>query len=60
VEFWLAWAHVPGQFLIKVTIMQSGREIARQRDQPSTELSTASVDKETAWFGQDSFVGLAG
>jgi hypothetical protein len=46
--------------LIKVTIMQSGREIARQRDQPSTELSTASVDKETAWFGQDSFVGLAG
>jgi len=33
--------------LTKVTKMQSGREIAPRLEAQSTELSTASVDKET-------------
>ena len=37
---------MPDQNLIKVTIVQSGREIAASRPYSSTDLSTASVDKE--------------
>jgi hypothetical protein len=37
---------ITGYFLIKVTNMQSGREIAAPETRPSTDLSTASVDKE--------------
>jgi hypothetical protein len=37
---------MPGHFLIRVTNMQSGREIWPLDGPSSTELSTASVDKE--------------
>jgi large subunit ribosomal protein L31 len=50
---------MPGYFLIKVTNMQSDCEIAALHEAASTELSTASVDKETRYAG-DFQGGVAG